>query len=134
MEMIYFSIVLIIVSCLPLVFLLVKRRRLRRILKEGIQTTAEVKEVIRKRSHDGGNFDTVHFQYLPHGSGVQQPGVLITKAGKYSNGENFQISYLPHQPSKYVVHGSQHNRLWILGLVVFIAFIIYASIQLLQII
>lgn len=127
--MIFIYIVMILLSCVPLVLFLVKRKRYRKILTEGTVTTAEVKNVVRKRMHKGGNYDMVHFWYLPTGANQYQAGQLLAKAGKYRGGNTFEVYYLPQRPEKYAVPGSKGEGWWVFFMLLLVALVVYACIK-----
>jgi hypothetical protein len=117
---------LISISALPLVLFLIKRKRYRRILAEGLSTTAEIKTVTRRKPTKGPEYDNVVFWYLPNGANQYQSGHLMTATGKHRSGDKIELFYLPQQPEKYAVPGSKYEGWVILVLLILIGFAVYA--------
>ncbi|MBX2934280.1 MAG: hypothetical protein KF825_08540 [Ferruginibacter sp.] len=124
--MIYIYVLLIGFSCLPLVFILIQRKGFRKIVKEGIQTIAEVKQVQRRTVFRGGTFEWVVFWYLPQGANQYRSGGFSSKPGKYKLGDQLNIYYLPQKPTKYYVPETTSVKWILLITLALIAFVIFA--------
>ncbi|HQW83458.1 MAG TPA: hypothetical protein PK987_03305 [Ferruginibacter sp.] len=127
--MIVIYIIIIGLSFLPLSIFFIKGTRYRKIIREGVKTIAEVKQVLRRRVYKGGNYDRVIFWYRPDGVRQYQVGEFISTAGKYRSGNNIDVYYLPQQPEKYAAPGSKYQIWILLFLLVLVAFVIYACIK-----
>ncbi len=106
--------------------MLIKRKKYLYVLKEGICIKAEVKQIKRRRAYRGGNYDTVIFWYLPVGSRQYYAGQLMAKPGKYRGGNLIEVFYLPNEPTKYAVPGKSYHKVFLLFLLLLIAFVVYA--------
>lgn len=124
--MLYIYILLIGFSCLPLAFILIQRKGFRKIVKEGMQTTAEVKQVQRRTVFRGGTYDWIVFWYLPHGANQYRSGGFSSKPGKYKAGHKLQVYYLPQKPAKYYVPETKSVKWILLITLALIAFVIFA--------
>lgn len=124
--MLYIYILLIGISCLPLLFLLIQRKGYQKIVKEGVQTTAEVKHFRTTRLFRGPTFDQVVFWYLPQGANQYRSGRFSSRPGKYKVGDKLDIYYLPQKPAKYFVPESKPSNWIMLIFLVLLAFVIFA--------
>ncbi|MCB0710481.1 MAG: hypothetical protein KDC15_13975 [Chitinophagaceae bacterium] len=124
--MLYIYILLIGISCLPLLFFLIQRTGYQKIIKEGVQTTAEIKKVRTTRLFRGPTFDQVDFWYLPQGANQYRSGTFNAKPGKYKVGDKRDMYYLPHKPEKYYVPESKSAKWILLITLALIAFVIFA--------
>ena len=118
--------ILLLAGALPFTVFLMKRTRYRRILREGISTTAQVTQVRRISMNKGPVYDQVFYAYLPAGSIQYQSGMHKYSAGKFRSGDTFEIFYLAEKPSKHAIPGSKGETAFLIFTILFFLFIIYA--------
>jgi hypothetical protein len=118
---------------LPLAIVLYKKRRVDRIVKNGITAKARVYDI---RSNGPLNYDMqtpmrkrlyyVHYTY--YGPNMQQlTGVMMVGENKYNKDDIIDVYYLPDNPRRSTVKGAWQSK----GLIVFTAliaaFVVFAA-------
>lgn len=117
---------------LPLVVILYKKHRIKKILTVGLPTEAIVYEVI---SIPKSASDIVHYRFYAQSNEKQYTGTLTTKYGLYKTGDMLKIYYLPNNPQRNTMNGVWGSPI-ILGFGIveaaFILFAVYKLYEMLQ--
>ncbi len=125
--MIYIVIFIACFGALPLVVFLVKRKRYRSILANGVRTEAQIMEVRNVSTYRGPNYDRVYFAYLPKDSASYFSGLHLTSFDEYKVGDKLEIYYLPDKPAKYAIPGSKGEKAMLIFLIAIFLFSVFAA-------
>lgn len=107
---------------LPLIIILYKKNRVKRILTTGQKATATVYRVYTSPRQAT---DIVHYSFYAQNSN-QYTGTLTIKTGVYKQGDTLDIYYLPSNPKRNTVQGAWGSH-FIVGFGIAIAaFILFA--------
>jgi hypothetical protein len=118
---------LALLGFLPLVVILYKSNRAKKILTTGSTAKATVFEI---RTVYSSPRDIVHYEfYLPQSS---QPfrGRLTTAIGKFKQGEQLEVFYLPDKPHRNTIQGAWSSNFLIVFGIVIAAFVLFAVFKL----
>jgi hypothetical protein len=122
--MIYVLIGLAAFGYLPLLIVLWRRRRVRRLLDGGTRTVATVQTVFYvRRSHT----DIVHYVFLDSITGRQYAGSLTIKHGVYKIGDSIETYYDPGNPKRNTVKGAWASKAFILFVLIIGLFTSFAA-------
>lgn len=93
------ALVLMIISCLPLVMCLVKIHLLKKYKAKATITTALVTGAEKKRGVKNSTYYLLDISYLIH-TGVQYTAKTISWK-KYAAGDSIPVMYIPHDPGNF---------------------------------
>lgn len=124
MNGIYFLLTAVaLIGLLPLVIILVKKRRVDRILANGLTARATVYHIQALYQNRG---EIVRYQFEDLTRQVYQ-GLLTTKAGAYKTGDLIEIFYLQDNPKRNTVRGSWNSK-FIIGFGIAIALFVWFAV------
>jgi hypothetical protein len=130
--MIYVLLGLALFGYLPLVIVLLRRRRARNLLEHGRAAKATVQHTYySRRSHT----DIVHYFFTDSSTGRQYAGSLMIKHGVYKAGDLIDIYYDPDNPKKNTVPGGWSSKalIWFtLAIGLFVSFAAYKLWEMIQ--
>jgi len=110
---------------LPLIIILYKKNRVKKILTVGLPAEAvvyDVRTILRPPT------EIVYYKFIAQNDAGQYTGSLTTKHGLYKTGDTLKIYYLPGNPQRNTMNGAWGSPI-LLGfgivLAVFILFAVY---------
>lgn len=93
-------VVMALLGALPLVLILYKYIRIKRILRDGICAQATIYEIrtARREPRD------IVFYYYQGNDSKEYTGILTSSVGAYKTGQTVGIVYLPQKPTQHAVN------------------------------
>lgn len=108
---------------LPMVIVLYKKNRVKKILDTGLPATATVYKIlgpVGKR-----HTDIVYYSFIAR-NGAQYTGVLTTKVGAYHVSDTLQVWYLQSEPNKNTVKGAWGSSFILIFVIIIAVFVLFA--------
>ncbi len=112
---------------MPLMIILYKKNRVKKILTTGLQAKAIVYDV---RPFTRAGAESVLYWFYAENSTQQYTGSLSIKAGAYKNGDTIAVYYLPANPQRNTVNGAWGSPAIVGFGIVMAAVILFAVYQL----
>lgn len=108
---------------LPLLIILYKKNRVKKILTTGIPVKATVYNVypVRRQATD-----VVYYTFYAQDSAQQYTGTLTIKSGTYKPGDVLNVYYMPGNPKRNTIHGAWGSPLIVIFGIVIALFVLFA--------
>lgn len=114
-------------SFTPIAILLYKRRRVKRIIENGVMVKATV-YLVSTTYRVGSDF--VAYSFYDPLTGRQYSGRMNTKIGLYKKGDLIEVYYLPQNPKRNTVKGAWQSNLLLAFAAAIVVFVCWAMYQL----
>jgi len=114
---------------LPLIIILYKKNRVKKILTTGLLAKAVVYDV---RPLPRTAAESVLYWFHAQNSAQQYTGSLLIKAGSYKNGDTLDVYYLQDDPQRNTVNGAWGSPVIVGFGIALAAFVLFAAYKLYQ--
>ncbi len=117
---------------MPMVIILFKKNRVKKILSHGVPVKAVVYDV-RRMSRSAA--EIVYYSFYAHNSKQQYTGTLTTDRSTYKTGDELDIFYLPGYPRRNTMNGAWGSPVIIgfgIGMAIFVLFATYKMYEMVQ--
>ena len=107
---------------LPLMIILYKKKRVKRVLTTGERTTATVYRIYKSPRQAT---DIVYYSFYTQNTS-QSTGTFTIRAGVYKQGDTLDVYYLPSNPRRNTVQGAWGSNFMVAFGVAIAAFVLFA--------